>query len=375
MDELVPAVVFPPGEYLLEILNDRGWSQRDFAEIIGRPAKTVNEIIKGKTSITPTTAKEIAAATDTNPMFWLNLETTYRLHHEADEPSPRIARHALLRSKYPVREMVLRHWIESSSDPVILEGQIKSFFGIESLEEEPRLMHAAKKSGYPDEVNGAQLAWLFRVKQLAEMVSVPEYSEDALRSALATFHELLASADGIRRVPELLKGCGVRFVIVEHVPSSRIDGVCFWLGKDKASPVIGMSLRLDRIDNFWFVLRHEIEHIINGDGKETAMIDSDTGEVVMANQSPEEFRANTAAAAFCVPANAMSDFLSRHGRVISEQHVVNFASRMGVHPGLVAGQIQRRTGDYRRFRKFLVNVRPIVASVALTDGYGQAVRF
>ena len=48
----------------------------------------------------------------------------------------------------------------------------------------------------------------------------------------------------------------------EALPSSKIDGVCLWL--DQHSPVIGMSLRFDRIDNFWFVLGHEIEHALKG---------------------------------------------------------------------------------------------------------------
>lgn len=372
MEELIPAAVFPPGDYLLEILNDRGWSQVDFAEIIGRSPKLVNEIIKAKTSITPATAKDIAAATDTNALFWLNLETAYRLHHDREQPSPRIARHAQLRSKYPIREMVLRHWIESSSDPIVLESQVKSFFGIKSLDEEPRLMHAAKKTGYPDDVNGAQRAWLFRVKQLAAKMTAPKYSESALRAALPELRSMLSSADDLRRVPKVLHDCGVRFVVVEHVPSSKIDGICFWL--DSKNPVIGMSLRLDRIDNFWFVLRHEIEHVLNGDGREIAMIDSDTGESRELDVTPEEIRANVAAANFCVPRDEMADFIVRHGRIVSEMHILNFANRMGVHPGLVAGQVQRQTGNYRRFRRFLVGVRSIISTVAMTDGYGNAIR-
>jgi HTH-type transcriptional regulator / antitoxin HigA len=373
MEESVPAVAFPPGEFLLDILNERGWSQFDFAEIIGRTPKTVNQLVNGKLSITPATAKAIAAATDTNALFWLNLETAYRLHQNSDEPSPRIARHALLRSKYPIRDMVLRHWIENSPDPVVLEEQVKSFFGIKSLDEEPRLMHAAKRSGYPENVNGAQRAWLFRVKQLAATMMVPKYSERSLRDALPRLRQMLMYPDVISRIPKILNDCGVRFVIVEHVPSSQIDGVCFWL-ENGTSPVIGMSLRLDRLDNFWFVLRHEIEHVLNGDGKEVAMVDSDTGLIRTSGESPEEQRANTAAANFCVPSKDMADFIVRHGRMISELHVLNFSQRMGVHPGLVVGQIQRRTGDYRKFRKYLLSVRQIVSSVAMTDGYGHAIR-
>lgn len=375
---LVPAVAFSPGEILLDILNDRGWSQVDFAEIIGRSPKAVNELIKGKTSITPATAKEIAAATDTNPLFWLNLETAYRLHHDRGEPSPRIARHARLREKYPVREMVKRRWIENSPDPLVLQERVLTFYGVPDLDTEPLLMsHAAKKNAkkldYPDDINGPQRAWLFRVRQIATALTVARYSEDKLREALQQFRQMLPSADDIRRVPKILAECGVRFVVVEHMPSSKIDGVCFWLGKDGTDPVIGMSLRLDRIDNFWFVLRHEIEHVLNGDGREVAMVDRDMGEVRPKDLSLEEIRADAAAADFCVPSRDMADFMVRHGRIISEMHVINFAQRMGVHPGLVVGQIQHRTRKYQLFRKHLVSIRPIISPVAMTDGYGQEI--
>lgn len=78
-EQVVPAEVFPPGEYLGDELDARGWSQAEFAETIGRSAKLVNEIIGGTTSITPATAIEIGAALGTGARVWLNLEHEYRL--------------------------------------------------------------------------------------------------------------------------------------------------------------------------------------------------------------------------------------------------------------------------------------------------------
>ena len=63
----------------------------------------------------------------------------------------------------------------------------------------------------------------------------------------------------------ILMECGIRFILVEKLPNADIDGVCFWL--DEHSPVIGMTTRRDKIDNFWFVLRHECEHVLRGDGR------------------------------------------------------------------------------------------------------------
>lgn len=376
MGDLMPAEAFAPGTYLQEMLDGRGWTQAEFAEIIGRPVKTVNQIINGKAAITPTTAKEFGVALGTSAMLWLNLEASFQLHHAPEPAAPRIARHARLRGRYPVREMVNRGWIAASSDPDVLEQQVLRFFGVGDLEATPSLAHAAKKTGYPEDLNGAQLAWLFRVRQIAGAMTVPPYSEKRLREAIPALADLLLSPEEVRHVPRVLAECGVRFVVVEHVPSSKIDGVCFWLDRKPAAPVIGMSLRRDKIDNFWFVLRHEIEHVLQKHGRDVAIIDSDMTEpgadgIPAVVPSEEERLANAAAAEFCVPAAELDDFILRTRPLFSEQKVTNFAHRLRVHPGLVVGQLQRRLGHWRLLGHQLVKVRHLIAPVAMTDGYGQ----
>jgi HTH-type transcriptional regulator/antitoxin HigA len=84
-----PAKVFPPGEYLRDELHARGWTQRQFARIIGRPLQTVNGIVNGKTSITAQTAKEIAAAFGTSANLWMSLQGSYDLFITPD-PDPAI---------------------------------------------------------------------------------------------------------------------------------------------------------------------------------------------------------------------------------------------------------------------------------------------
>lgn len=78
------AEVFPPGEFLREELQSRGWTQGDFARILGRPLQTVNQIINGRKRITVETAKEIGLALGTGPEVWLNLENAYRLRITPD---------------------------------------------------------------------------------------------------------------------------------------------------------------------------------------------------------------------------------------------------------------------------------------------------
>jgi HTH-type transcriptional regulator/antitoxin HigA len=87
------AQVFPPGAFIQEELEARGWSQRDLAEVLGRPLQAVNAIINGRKQITPRTARELEAAFGTSAEFWLNLEIADRLQRE-HSPDPAITRRA-----------------------------------------------------------------------------------------------------------------------------------------------------------------------------------------------------------------------------------------------------------------------------------------
>jgi HTH-type transcriptional regulator / antitoxin HigA len=363
-NELVPAEVFPPGEFLGEELEEHGWSQAEFAEILGRPAAAVSEIINGKRAITPSTAKELAAALGTSPILWMNLEAAYRLH-QTEEPPGRIAIEAKLRSAYPVRDMIQRGWIEHSETPEVLESRVLQFFGVESLDQPPELPHAARKGakldGY-DESSPSQLAWLYRVKQMAEAQQVPLYAPSKLREALRELRSLMIAPEEARHVPRILTEAGVRFVVVEYLPGSKIDGVCFWLNENQ--PVIGMSLRLDRIDNFWFVLRHEIEHVLNED----ASLDNDLS-LDAPHVSAQEHAANKAAAGFGVPSHVVDDFIARKSPLFSRNRIQDFAKIVGIHPGIVVGQLQHRLDRWDLHRRLLVKIRQHVVPSASTDGY------
>jgi HTH-type transcriptional regulator/antitoxin HigA len=367
MAERIPAEVFPPGELLRDELDARGWTQTEFAEILGRPVRLVNEILAGKRGITPQTAQEIAAALDTSPELWLNLEIGYRLSRAAPVPE-RIGREARLRERFPVREMVRRRWIEGSGDVRVLETQVKRFFGVDALDASPSPPAAGSGVQGPAVLNRAEEAWLLRVRQVAETMEADEYSGQGLLDTLPRLQALLSDPECVRQVPEVLARCGVRFVVVEPLPDCRVDGVSFWL-ESPGSPVIGMSLRFDRIDYFWFVLRHEIEHVLRGETSVDADLDPDA--LPSAEGSPQERAANEAAADFCLPAGRLEDFVARVHPVDSEQRIVAFARSVGVHPGIVVGEMQRRTGRNPRLRRHLVKVRDILTESAATDGYGH----
>ena len=74
----VPDFISPPGETLAEILEERNMSQSELAQRMGRPRKTINEVIKGKAEITSDTALQIELVLGTPSSFWIERERLYR---------------------------------------------------------------------------------------------------------------------------------------------------------------------------------------------------------------------------------------------------------------------------------------------------------
>ncbi len=341
----------------------------DLAYILGVPDQSVTMIVNGKRGISPEMAKALGKAFEVAADFFANLQMAFEMAN-AREPDTGVARRARLQAIYPVREIIRRGWL-ADGEIGALEAQMTRLFGVSDPGAIPHMAHAAKKTSY-DDVPAAQLAWLFRVRQIASEMVLPPYSEQALREALPHLRQLLPDPEAARHVPRIMAECGVRFVMVETLPGAKIDGVCFWL--NDAAPVISLSMRHDRIDNFWFVLRHEIEHVLQKHGRQTEMIDAELeGENASASdrQPAEERMANIAAAHFCVPAQEMDSFFIRKTPFFAERDVLGFAKRVHVHPGLVVGQIQSRLRRYDLLRKHLVRIRQHVAPSALVDGWGQ----
>lgn len=362
------AEVFPPGEFLREELEARNWSQTELAEIIGRPVRLINEIIAGKKAITPETAIQLGESLGTGPEVWMNLESQYQLS-KVRMADNLIKRRADLYNRFPVREMIKRGWVSASTSIDVVEQQFCQFFGIPHLRAEPVFAHAARKTDADAGPTMLQLAWLYRARQVARELVTRPYDESALRHALQRLSALRTAPEETRHVARILEECGVRWVIVEPIAGTKIDGACFWLADDQ--PVVAMTLRLDRIDNFWFVLRHELEHVLQRHGRDKGYIlDQEVESPSSAQINDEEKVANDAAAQFCVDQAEVSGFIARVAPFFKEERVLQFAQRINVHPGLVVGQLQRQLARYDLFRKHQAKVRAFVTNTARTDGWG-----
>jgi len=362
-----------PGYFIREELEARRWTQRDLAYVLGVKEQRLNKLLSGKYSVGAEMAAKLGAAFDVAPEFFLNLQNAYDLSR-APEPDPSVARKAALQSRLPVREMIRRGWLIADAAPDLLEAQMVKFFELSSVGDLLNLRepaHAAKRTRYDDRTTDAQIAWLHRVRQLARDLHAPKYSAAALRAAMPRLKSLMVAPEEARNVPRILMECGVRFVLVEGLPSEKIDGVCTWL--DDSAPVVGMSTRRDRIDNFWFVLRHELEHVLSGHGRDVVRVDAELDEDAADARdslSDEERLADAAAAAFCIPPKDVEVFIARKAPYISERDVLGLAARLGVHPGIVAGQVRKRLNRWNIFTRHLVKIRHAVSQAAVVDGWG-----
>jgi HTH-type transcriptional regulator / antitoxin HigA len=368
MNARIPAEVFPPGEFLKDELEARSWTQKEFAEIIGKDPRLVYEVINGKRSITPETAIIFGEAFGTSPDLWMNLESQFQLSKVRIKQGA-VARKAELHSVYPVREMVKRGWIEGSKNVEVLEQQVLGFFGIKDLAEKPAFQHAAKKTSY-SESSMLQIAWLCRARKIAAAAPAQKYASSNLSTVLEELKAQVEFVDGIKFVAAILAKGGIRLVVVEALPRSKIDGACFWL--DSKSPVIVVSLRQDRVDNFWHTIFHELDHVKHNEGMEEPVVDVDILGADADEMPPMEKRANEAAAESTIAKAEMTGFIARVSPLFSDEQIVGFARRLHIHPGIVVGQLQhRRLIDWSFHRKHLEKIRELVIATALTDGFGH----
>jgi HTH-type transcriptional regulator/antitoxin HigA len=359
-----------PGQLVREAMEAKEWNQSDLAFALGTTAAAINQILNDKRSISHNMAQALALALDKSPETFARVQAEFDVQ-QAEKPDPAILARARILARYPLREMLKRGWIDLEHREGSLEEQVCRFFGVQTLDDVPHLTHSAKKTDYSD-IPPAQLAWLFRARQIAsEMHPNAPYNPAKLREVVEAFKEMRIEPDAVRHVPGLLDDAGVRFVVVESLPGSQIDGVCFWL--NPSAPVIGLSFRFDRIDNFWFVLRHECAHVLHGHGKDHAILDQDMEVAPSSSQNEDERIANTEAADFCVPAEYIKSFYLRKKPFFSESDVLAFSKRMKVHPGVAIGQLQRIANRYDLLRRHLVKVRVHLAGSMMMDGWGDVV--
>jgi HTH-type transcriptional regulator / antitoxin HigA len=361
---LVPARVPPPGRRLKDEIEKRLWTQEDVAKIIGRPSQVLSEIISGKKQITPTTALELGDAFGTSPEFWSKLESDYQLSlARKDHGANDITRRSFLFDLLPIRELIKRKWlgIKDLQDLDQLERQICAFAGVHSVDEMPKLAANFKGSSSTTrtpEVRG-QNAWLLRVRNLASRQEVGTFSFEKLDEVIQQLLVLSKTPNDVAKIPKLLKQAGIRFVVVPHLSKTYLDGAAFHLGD---SPVVAVTMRYDRIDNFWFVLMHELCHI------RCKHPDVYFDEVIRKGDRPSkgaiEQEADDCARTFLINPEIYQEFVEETFMDLDEEKIHIFAKNINRHPGIVVGRLHWDEAlHFSEGRHLLEKVSPYLAEI------------
>lgn len=325
--------VFPVGEYLSGELDARGWTQADFAEVLGRPAQFVSEIISGKKEITRESAAQIAAALGTSIELWLNLQDSYLLWKQAQDSRTvkslnAVKVRARLREIAPVSLLRKRGFVTSTD----LEGQaqeILNLFEMQDLEEDPAINFAARRSNSAESVTLSQQTWVACVKATARQLDVAPYSDDRFRRMVDQLSERASDPEAFSEFQALFAETGVKLVYIEAFPGGKLDGCALVIDK---TPVIGISGRWKRLDKVLFTILHEAAHVLLGHV-------SDGSEVIV-DDLLEEKRDRETDADRLATALAITGPLPVVPERPSMAWVQEQAEVLGVHPIVLVGRLQ-----------------------------------
>jgi HTH-type transcriptional regulator/antitoxin HigA len=185
-------------------------------------------------------------------------------------------------------------------------------------------------------------AWCARVLDLARRETLPPYRPGTVTKKFCQELVHLSYLDnGPLLAKEFLNRSGIHLVIEKHLPKTHLDGAALWASTDR--PVIALTLRYDRLDNFWFTLCHELAHVSLHlkDSSKEAFVDDLEAHVVSAAES----EADAFAADVLIPKTEWEK--SGLQNKWSSYAVITFANKLRIHPAIVAGRIRKERNNYR----------------------------
>jgi HTH-type transcriptional regulator/antitoxin HigA len=322
-------------------MEQSGLTPRDLIPLLGSRAK-VSEVLSGKRSLT--------------------LQMMRALYEHLGIPAEVLLRQpgAVLPetpeetewSKFPLAEMAKLGWIKKSCNfkdyaEEVMRDLMERAGGMDVL---PTALYRkndgarrnAKMNPY------ALQAWCYQLLAQAREMTLPGvYQEGGVTQAIAREMVGLSwSQTGPKLAQEFLGKYGIPVIYLPHLPRTHLDGAALML--PDGTPVIGLTLRYDRLDNFWFCLCHELAHVVLHlhKGMKDGFVDDLTlGEVEGGEGDARELEADAWAQEVLIPAEEWeeSSILEQPTLAI----VTEFAHRLGIHPAIVAGRVRRELQNYR----------------------------
>jgi HTH-type transcriptional regulator/antitoxin HigA len=259
--------------------------------------------------------------------------------------------------RFPLKEMAKRGWIPTFADiKHEAEECIRSFLnqagGVQAVN---AVFFRKGKSPRQNEKTDkyALLAWCTRVIILAKNnPPKAKYVHNSLTPAVLRDIAKLSYLDnGPILARDYLSKLGIALLAVPHLPKTYLDGAVFFL--EEGTPIIALTLRHDRIDNYWFCLLHELGHIYkNHAGANEIIIDDlDLRGRRAEREDPREAEADRIAEEASLPIGTFHEsFLANPP---SSAEIESLARRLRIHPAIIAGRVRFEQKNYRLLSKYV----------------------
>lgn len=254
-------------------------------------------------------------------------------------------------STYPITEMFKRGYFDDFGGSAAearktAEVLVPAFFRQAAYALQPMALHRRTFRSGSNPQMGALAAWEARVCILAERQRPPSAFDPTTVTPdwLSGLVRLSPYEDGVGRARRYLFDAGIALVLEPHLPGTLLDGAA--MRSPSHIAIAALTLRYDRLDNFWFTLLHEVGHLalhIREGGYQAIFDDTDASDA-----SPIEDEADRFAQEALIPEEQWRLCVSRFTR--TEKAVATDAARLGVHPAIIAGRIRREAGDYTLLR-------------------------
>ncbi len=331
----IPDYGVPPGEVIGDYINELGMTQAELSTRTGMAKKTINEIIKGKSPITPETALKFERVLGRPAHVWNNLERQFQEEKIRLDDHQRLKKHLDWLKKVPVKEMIKYNWIQKGDTPIEQLEIVLQFFGVASpeqwksywLKNDVLYRQTDRFEKYPEAIS----AWLRKGEIDAQKIQCQPFHRGKFLNILNEIRHLTYEKPSvfIPRLQQMCASVGVAVVLVVELPKAGIWGATRWLG-DKA--LIQLSLRYKSDDHLWFTFFHESGHLLKHGRKDLFIEGTESPE------SEKEKAADAFARDKLIPPSEYLQFLNDRVPTLSE--IKHFARQIRIAPGIVVGRLQ-----------------------------------